>query len=309
MKIIYFFTLFLPVCLFFPLFVSATVATPGIFSLSSTGYLSPLDINVFSGTCSFNVCSSTYPSTASCSGTLGTPCTTLSPINLNGYETAPFTGWVMIWDSSSPEVRRYYLPVNETSAGVWVPSNTFPSVDFPIVLPLPTLLEACNSLSSEILCLDEIISCEWDGDSCEPRAYVLPVDTSYGFADTDFGYLGNMLRDVVVFLFFPSRDNVTAQFNAIANSYSTKIPFAYLSAFRTLWITSASSLEEGDYPVISEPNPFGGSDLVLMDFDATRTLIGGTLFDNIRLIIGYLLWIGAFLFIWETIHAGNTSKL
>lgn len=168
-----------------------------------------------------------------------------------------------------------------------------------------TFLTKNNCEAYGSVCWFDVISQE-----CWPRIEFPPAPEDYNFTTEDFGYLGNMFRDVLVFLFFPSADNVNYQFSLIKSQLVQKLPFAYISALQAEWIAGQTELTEGDYPIIVIQNPFDTeTTITLLDFETTYILLGSTSYNLLQTIIGYLLWIGAFIFIWETIHKSNSTKL
>lgn len=166
----------------------------------------------------------------------------------------------------------------------------------------------CGGYTSEATCPG---NCIWNvGSGLCQSTPTAPNPTDYSFTDTDFGYFGNMFRDVVVYLFFPSQANLNYQFTSIQTMASNKIPFAYYYALKTEFIAGSSALTTGAMPTISLTSPFDSeTTMTFLDFGATKTLLGDTQWNLMRTIMGYLLWFGAFLFVWETIHKGNTAKL
>lgn len=166
----------------------------------------------------------------------------------------------------------------------------------------------CGGYTSEATCPN---TCVWQvGLNLCTGAPSTPNTDDYGFATEDFGYLGNMVRDVIVALFFPSKSNINYQFGSIKTTMEQKIPFAYFYALQTAFTTAQGELTTGAMPSITIDNPFNPeATITLLDLNDTKTLLGETEWNLIRTIIGYLLWIGGFLFIWETIHKGNTAKL
>jgi len=58
-----------------------------------------------------------------------------------------------------------------------------------------------------------------------------PSSASYGFENKDFGLLGNMFRDVVVFLFFPDQANLE-RFGNLWDTIRLKPPIGYFTAVK-----------------------------------------------------------------------------
>lgn len=223
----------------------------------------------------------TYITTAS-SGTFSVP---FSDFNLFSTET-----WYL------------YVKLNDTTYPIEGTYNIFFGV-------VPADNSAfCGGFTSESTCP---ASCVWNvGAALCQATPTAPNPANYDFTTQDFGYLGNMFRDVVVFLFFPSQANINTQFGSIQTTMIQKIPFAYYFALKDAFTAGQAALTTGALPTISISSPFaGGTTIKLLDLDSTKTMLGTTEWNLIRTIIGYLLWIGCFLFIWETIHKGNTAKL
>ena len=59
-----------------------------------------------------------------------------------------------------------------------------------------------------------------------------PATSSYGFTNQDFGLLGNMFRDVIVYLFFPNQDNLN-KFGDLWAKIQAKPPIGYFTATRS----------------------------------------------------------------------------
>lgn len=168
----------------------------------------------------------------------------------------------------------------------------------------------CATIETQTDCNNSF--CLWDtGTSICSALSSPPEASSYGFETEDFGLLGNMFRDVIVFLFFPSQDNINFQFSNLKSSISQRLPFAYISALQTAWTTGQTELSSGDYPKIEIDDPFdsGSAKMTILDLSATRDFMGSTSFDLFRTIMGYLFWLGAFYFLWETLHKSNSTKL
>lgn len=87
-------------------------------------------------------------------------------------------------------------------------------------------------------------------ENADPAEWV--TSASYNFSNADYGVLGNMFRDVVIFLFYPL-PAVQHQWNNLTENFSTHVPFAYVAQTNTLLqaaaIASASPLTI-DFPVL-----------------------------------------------------------
>jgi hypothetical protein len=59
-----------------------------------------------------------------------------------------------------------------------------------------------------------------------------PSTASYGFENKDFGLLGNMFRDVIVWLFYPSQDALN-QFGNLYDTIKAKPPIGYFTAVQS----------------------------------------------------------------------------
>lgn len=168
----------------------------------------------------------------------------------------------------------------------------------------------CNQFENQSDCQNAY--CTWSvGTSICNAVPAAPTPEDYNFTIPDFGFLGNMFRDVIQFLFSPSPYKITEQFTALQTALNQKIPFAYINAISILWTTGQGELTSEDYPKIEIDDPFatGDATLTILDFEETRTFVGSTSFDLMRTIMGYLFWLGAFYFIWETLHKSNSTKL
>jgi len=63
----------------------------------------------------------------------------------------------------------------------------------------------------------------------ENEPFLPPATSSYGFTDKDFGLLGNMFRDVIVWLFFPDQANLE-RFGNLWDTIRLKPPIGYFTA-------------------------------------------------------------------------------
>lgn len=68
-------------------------------------------------------------------------------------------------------------------------------------------------------------------DFSEAQAGLPPASASYGFENKDFGLLGNMFRDVIVWLFFPDQANLD-RFGDLWDMIRLKPPIGYFTAVK-----------------------------------------------------------------------------
>ena len=71
-----------------------------------------------------------------------------------------------------------------------------------------------------------------------------PDINNYGFANQDFGLVGNYFRDVLVFLFVPSPESLQ-KFSDLKTTLESKAPFAYFFSIRN----SLNSLSASSSPI------------------------------------------------------------
>jgi hypothetical protein len=69
-------------------------------------------------------------------------------------------------------------------------------------------------------------------DYSQAQQEMPPSSASYGFTDKDFGLLGNMFRDVIVWLFYPSQDALS-QFGNLYDTIKAKPPIGYFTAVQS----------------------------------------------------------------------------
>lgn len=69
-------------------------------------------------------------------------------------------------------------------------------------------------------------------DLSQAQQEMPPSSASYGFTDKDFGLLGNMFRDVIVWLFYPSQDALN-QFGNLYDTIKAKPPIGYFTAVQS----------------------------------------------------------------------------
>ena len=72
-------------------------------------------------------------------------------------------------------------------------------------------------------------SFELRNDLTGGTTYLPPATASYGFENKDFGLLGNMFRDVIVWLFFPDQANLE-RFGNLWDTIRLKPPIGYFTA-------------------------------------------------------------------------------
>lgn len=125
----------------------------------------------------------------------------------------------------------------------------------------------------------------------------IPVfsSSSYAFANTDYGWFGNMLRDLAVFLFVPSNDAV-AIFDTGRQQLATKIPYSYfLDIKNSLGSISSAS---GQFPTVTyEFNLTGSaSHITLFSYDVVTHYITPTQLGIMRTLMSASLWFG-FMFV------------
>jgi hypothetical protein len=85
-----------------------------------------------------------------------------------------------------------------------------------------------------------------------------PTGSGYGFENQDFGFLGNMFRDVIYWLFVPSQSSLE-QFTNLWDAVKMKPPIGYFTTVKTAFdsLTTASGsfyltfsgLDSGDSPL------------------------------------------------------------
>jgi len=68
-------------------------------------------------------------------------------------------------------------------------------------------------------------------DLSQSQAEMPPSSASYGFENKDFGLLGNMFRDVIVWLFFPDQANLN-RFSDLWDTIQAKPPIGYFTAVK-----------------------------------------------------------------------------
>jgi hypothetical protein len=81
----------------------------------------------------------------------------------------------------------------------------------------------------------------------------LPATTSYGFTNRDFGVIGNYLRDVIVYLFYPDQ-NTLNQFATLYETIKQKPPIGYFTAIVGVF----NSLSTGTPTITLDVSPVGG---------------------------------------------------
>lgn len=104
-----------------------------------------------------------------------------------------------------------------------------------------------------------------------------PASSSYGFADTDFGLFGNMIRDVVVWAFVPNEAEIPA-FSNIASALSNRPPVGYWNLVKA----------QIDHPATS-------SDSTLA---AVSTAVGG-IFAPFKMGMGVLIYLSVLYYLYR----------
>jgi len=125
----------------------------------------------------------------------------------------------------------------------------------------------------------------------QPPDIAVFSSTSYGFSNTDYGWLGNMFRDLAVFLFVPSRESV-AIFDDGRAQLATKIPYSYFIDIKTSLSNISSS--SGTFPSMTIPFTVNSSTshFTLFSFSTVTHYIGSPLLATFRVLMQATLWIG-----------------
>lgn len=136
-----------------------------------------------------------------------------------------------------------------------------------------------------------------------------PYDTDYSFTTgtatgADFGYFGNMFRDVLYWFFKPNGYTLANNFATVKQAFSEKFPFSYLVSVITL--VDATMAETSSTSVLftySPPSNYNSSTALgawlnpsqpLIQIDSSSTAALTTNFPIItffRTLIGYGLWV------------------
>jgi len=120
-----------------------------------------------------------------------------------------------------------------------------------------------------------------------------PTSSEYSFTDADFGWLGNMFRDVIVWLFYPS-DVSLSRFTDLADEIKDKIPFSYYYEIKD--ILAAPSITSTSTALNINLSYLGMSDSV--PFFSLDNL--GSFLTTMRTLFSVICWIFlAIYFIWR----------
>jgi hypothetical protein len=98
-----------------------------------------------------------------------------------------------------------------------------------------------------------------------------PNPNDYNFSDQDFGLVGNFFRDVILYLFKPSQENLT-RFSDLKATMETKAPFAY-------FVSTKNSL-----------SGFNASAIPAFTLGQSSAIVN-TIFTPLKTGLTWLLWI------------------
>lgn len=120
------------------------------------------------------------------------------------------------------------------------------------------------------------------------------------FTDHDFGLLGNMFRDVIVWLFNPSQNAINF-FTEIKDNLMTKSPFGYYTLARNKM--TSISLASASSPTLTLVTHLGGGtqNMTLFDMSAMASSVGSTSMTLMYNLLKYSAWLGFLAFCYHEI--------
>ena len=120
------------------------------------------------------------------------------------------------------------------------------------------------------------------------------------FENQDFGLLGNMFRDVIAWLFYPSQNAIEA-FTNVRTELMEKSPFGYFTLAREKML--AINLSSASAPVLTVSANFGNgnTNMKLFDMSETADVVGSTGMTLIYNIIKYAVWLGFLAFCYHEV--------
>jgi hypothetical protein len=139
-----------------------------------------------------------------------------------------------------------------------------------------------------------------------------PIISSYGFSTssalgTDFGYFGNLLRDLFLWLFAPNQSAMNSLQSLKANAM-TRVPWGWWTQIST-GFGSVSSTQAATTTVLSMEVPHGNTTTTVTIFDihSVLALIPSSLLFLIRTIGGVAIWALFGTWIWNLVTGSQGS--
>lgn len=130
-----------------------------------------------------------------------------------------------------------------------------------------------------------------------------PTSDAYGFdPDQDFGFFGNMLRDIGKFLFVPSEDSLH-QWENTKDRLFDRVPFSYIEEIQT--VVSGLSIASSSFPSLTyDLTPYGiNASGSLFGVDTVSEYLPGQDIGYFRIFMESVLWILFAIFIWQSVMA------
>lgn len=133
-------------------------------------------------------------------------------------------------------------------------------------------------------------------ENADPLAWV--TSSSYGFTDQNFGALGNMLRDIVVWLFYPTQE-INTIWNGVRMSFQAKAPVSYLVEIKDM--LSSASYASASFPSVSVvfPTQLGSVSVDLFSEQTIEALAPSGFLSALRSLASVALWM---TFVWFVYH-------
>lgn len=143
--------------------------------------------------------------------------------------------------------------------------------------------------------------------------YTAPSSTLYGLTSTssatgqDLGFFGNMMRDVIAYLFKPDQ-SVINDYNNEVSTLRTKVPWGYWNQVSSAF-ASVSSTDITTTTPIALQIPYNGTTetVPIIDMTAIQAKIPPTLLELIRTLGAVGLWALFGTWIWHLVTGNKTD--
>jgi len=143
-------------------------------------------------------------------------------------------------------------------------------------------------------------------ETADASAWVTSSSYSFGSGAEGqaLGALGNMMRDLGISLFVPTRDSVQL-FSDIRTIAEQRAPFAYVLQVQTVW--NAESITSGSFPGISVPFNLGmgqaNASISLFSLDAVRYYLPDPIWNVFKAMMTASVWLSLMYYIYRRVNA------
>jgi len=143
-------------------------------------------------------------------------------------------------------------------------------------------------------------------ETADASAWV--TSSSYNFGSgaegQALGALGNMMRDLGITLFVPTRDSVQL-FSDIRTIAEQRAPFAYALQIQTVW--QAQSITSGSFPAVSVPFNLGlgqsNASISLFSLESVRYYLPDSIWNVFKSLMTASVWVSLMYYIYRRVNA------